>query len=575
MKAKRGGKGPARAGAAPAKGARKPARKPAGKAAGKRVPAAAPRPRPRPAAPRPAPGAPPAPATDALGPLLALSHQMVSARSEPELCAAVSAALDALYPGRAHAIRLVDPVTLALTAFRARGPLRPGAREGLALRRATLEQEGVYVPALEAAGLRLAEADVPLFEESAEVRAVPLSVGGALHGVVNVEARAGVALEPAGDGQVLAQLASTAALGVRNLRSIEELASLKGYLEDLIEHANALIAVVDRGGVVTVWNGALTRLTGATRAEAVGRPLAAFVAEEDHPAAAALLSRTLAGEAVDGAELRLAVVGSVEGRAAFNTAPIRGPGGEVAGVIAIGQDLTRLRSLEAAAEQAEKMAGLGRLAAGIVHELNNPLTAVTMYADALYEKWALGGGAPADVEKLKAIKDAGQRILKLARDLTTYARPSAARPEPVDLATLLDQAAQMCKPALKEADAQVEKAYQPAPQVVVARAAVVQALVNVIANAAQAAPRGGKVRLALSAAGGRVLATVADGGPGMAPEVLARAFEPFFTTKSGKGIGLGLPIARGIIERHGGTISLHSEEGQGTTVIVSLPAKPA
>ncbi len=145
----------------------------------------------------------------------------------------------------------------------------------------------------------------------------------------------------------------------------------------------------------------------------------------------------------------------------------------------------------------------------------------------------------------------------------------------MDLATLLDQAAQMCKPALKEADAQVEKAYQPAPQVVVARAAVVQALVNVIANAAQAAPRGGKVRLALSAAGGRVLATVADGGPGMAPEVLARAFEPFFTTKSGKGIGLGLPIARGIIERHGGTISLHSEEGQGTTVIVSLPAKPA
>jgi PAS domain S-box-containing protein len=392
--------------------------------------------------------------------------------------------------------------------------------------------------------------------------------------VVNVEAPAGRSLEPAGDGQVLAQLATTAALGVRNLRGIEELAALKGYLEDLIEHANALIAVVDRAGAVTVWNGALTRLTGVPRAEALGRALRSFVAPEDEAPLSALLGRTLAGEAVDGHEVRLAVVGGGEARAVFNTAPIRA-GGEVVGVIAIGQDLTRLRSLEAAAEQAEKMAGLGRLAAGIVHELNNPLTAVTMYAEALYEKWALGGGAAADVEKLKAIKDAGQRILKLARDLTTYARPSAAKPEPVDLATLLDQAALMCKPALKEADAQVARAFQPVPQVVGARAALVQALVNVIANGAQALARGGHLTLGLSAAGGRVLVTVADDGAGMAPEVLARAFEPFFTTKSGKGIGLGLPIARGIVERHGGSITLHSEAGKGTTVIVSLPARPA
>jgi PAS domain S-box-containing protein len=406
------------------------------------------------------------------------------------------------------------------------------------------------------------------------VRAVPLAVGGALHGVINVEVPAGLPAERPGDGQVLAQLATTAALGVRNLRGIEELASLKGYLEDLIEHANALIAVVDRAGAVTVWNGALTRLTGVSRGEALGRPLAGFLAPEEAEEAAALVARSLAGEAVDGHELTLAVVGGAEALAAFNTAPIRGGGGEVVGVIAIGQDLTRLHSLEAAAEQAEKMAGLGRLAAGIVHELNNPLTAVTMYAEALYEKWALGGGAAADVEKLKAIKDAGQRILKLARDLTTYARPSAARPEPVDLATLLDQAALMCKPALKEADARVERAFEPVPQVVGARAALVQAFVNVIANGAQALGRGGLLTLTLSAAGGRVLATVGDDGAGMAPEVLARAFEPFFTTRSGKGIGLGLPIARGIVERHGGSITIHSEPGRGTTVIVSLPGKP-
>jgi len=507
----------------------------------------------------------------ALGPLLALSHEVAAARSEADLCAAVSAALDLLYPGCEHAIRLVDPVTLALTAVRARGPLEAGARHRLVLRRAALIAAGLAAEPLAAAGVALVEEDAPIFEGSARVVAEPLAVGGALHGIVQVEAGQGVRLDPGADGEVLAQLATTAALGVRNLRSIDELASLKGYLEDLIEHANALLTVVDRRRQVTVWNRALTQLTGVAREAAVGRPASAVVAADDAPALWALLDRSLAGEAVFGQELRLAVVGGAEARAAFNTAPIRGPGGEVVGVVAIGQDLTRVRTLEAAAEQAEKMAGLGRLAAGIVHELNNPLTAVTMYTEALYEKWALGGGDAADVEKLKAIRDAGQRILKLARDLTTYARSTPGKVEAVDLAVVLEQAASMCKPALKDADARVERAFDKVPTVPGGRASLVQAFVNLIANAAQALRRGGAIRLGLASAGGRVLVTIADDGVGMTPEVLARAFEPFFTTRSGKGIGLGLPTARGIVERYQGTVTLESAEGQGTTVTVSLP----
>jgi signal transduction histidine kinase len=102
----------------------------------------------------------------------------------------------------------------------------------------------------------------------------------------------------------------------------------------------------------------------------------------------------------------------------------------------------------------------------------------------------------------------------------------------------------------------------------------VQCFVNLITNAAQASgPGAAPIRLGLAAEGGRVLATVADGGAGMAPGVAARAFEPFFTTRPGKGIGLGLATARGIVERYGGSISLVSEPGKGTTVTVSLPVK--
>jgi signal transduction histidine kinase len=202
-----------------------------------------------------------------------------------------------------------------------------------------------------------------------------------------------------------------------------------------------------------------------------------------------------------------------------------------------------------------------------------------MYSEALYEKWAFASGAPADLEKIKAIKDAGQRIHKLTRDLTAYARGGSSRPEPVDLAPLLDQAARLCKPAMKESGAQVERDFAEVPQVEGSKAALVQCFVNLITNAAQAlGPGAAPIRLGLAAQGERVVATVHDAGGGMAPELAARAFEPFFTTRPGRGIGLGLATARGIVERYGGTISLASAPGQGTTVTVSLPAhraKPA
>jgi len=113
--------------------------------------------------------------------------------------------------------------------------------------------------------------------------------------------------------------------------------------------------VINRDGQVTVWNGALTRMTGLGRGAALGRALTDFATDDEAAELAAVLERTLAGEPVDGHETRLRAAGGAEARVAFNTAPVRGASGDVEGVVAIGQDLTRLRNLEAAAEQAEKM----------------------------------------------------------------------------------------------------------------------------------------------------------------------------------------------------------------------------
>jgi PAS domain S-box-containing protein len=364
-----------------------------------------------------------------------------------------------------------------------------------------------------------------------------------------------------------------AALGLNDVSSVQQFAALKSFLENLIEHANALVIGVDRRLRVTVWNGAVTRLTGVERVAALGRPLAEFVAAEMVGPLEALLDRTLRGDAVDGFELRLSRCGGAEARVAINTAPVRNTAGLVDGVVVIGQDQTRLRHLEAAAEQAEKMAGLGRLAAGIVHEVNNPLVAVTMYADSLYTKWSAGGGDPGDLEKIAGIREAGQRIQKLTRDLAAYARPGSGKAEALELAPLIDQATLICKPALKEVDAVVQRDFQAVPLVAGNRSALTQVFVNLITNAAQAIRKGGTIRLELHADGGHVRVTVSDDGAGMTPEIQRRLFEPFFTTRSGRGVGLGLATVKGIVERHGATIAVVSEPGKGTHVTVALPTR--
>jgi PAS domain S-box-containing protein len=507
--------------------------------------------------------------------LLALSRDLAEAQSEEHITACVARALQVLFPGRSFAVRLIDHRTLALRTLHASGRLRSGARARVALRRSAIERTGMSLAALEEAGVLIADVDDPLFEGCVVATAVPLTVGGQLFGIVNLEYAPDRASERERDAPLLFRVANHAALGVRNLRSIEELTYLKTYLENLIEHANAFVLVVNRSRELTVWNAALVRATGLAHDAALGEDLLSLVRVEDRPALAKVLDRGFAGDAVAGFETRLLRATGGEARVAFNTAPVVGGSGEVDDVIAIGQDLTLIRSLQAAAEHAERLAGIGRLVAGVVHELNNPLTAVNMYSDVLVEKLTRAGHDPADVEKVRAIHEAGVRIQRLARDLVAYARPSGARTEPVELAEVIEEAVRLAKPALKEHAAVLDKRLAAVPPVEGSRASLVQVVVNLVRNAAQALSDGGHVTVTLAPEGGGVKLTISDDGAGMEPDIAARAFEPFFTTKGGQGIGLGLPIVQGIVERHGGSVSLVTSPGKGTQVTVSLPVSRA
>ena len=514
------------------------------------------------------------PDTAASRALLALSRGLAEARTEDELVQTLARALEVLFPGRSFCIQLVDPTTLGLTALHARGRLRPHARGRLTLRSAAARRTGLSEATLAEAGIRLTERDEPLFEGCESATAVPLTVGGALFGILDLEYEPGAPGDPESDAPLLYQLANHAVLGIRNLRSLEDSNYLKSYLEDLIEHANALILVVNHHRELIVWNAALVKLTGFAREDVIGDDVLDLVAEDERTRFERVLLDGFEGGRVDGVELRLVRRSGGEVRVAVNTAPIHGASGATEGVIAIGQDLTRLRSLEAAAEHAERLAGIGRLAAGVVHELNNPLTSVTMYSDSLLEKLTLARHDPVDLDKLRAIKDSALRIQRLARDLTSYARPTGSRTEPCSLVEIIEEAERMAKPALKEGNASVRHHFDGVPEVDANRASLVQVFVNLVTNAAQAMKEGGgTVDISVASDGGRVRAVVADDGSGMQPEVEARLFEPFFTTRTGRGIGLGLPIVQGIVQRHGGAIAVATAPDRGTTVTVTLPVK--
>jgi PAS domain S-box-containing protein len=521
--------------------------------------------------------APPSPEADpgAARALLDLTRGLAQSHAQEDVAAVLARALASLFPGRAHCIRLFDPMTLAPVATTASAPVVEGGPPPVSLRRSAVRQGGLSEAALESGGLRLVDEDVPCCAGCVRAVAVPLAAGSQLFGVVSLEYPPGAPGAPDADEPLLVQVTNPVGLGLRNLRSVGELTFLKNYLEELLENANALILVTNRQHHVLLFNRAVSRLTGLGGEDALGADLLALLPVGERERARGVLQRSIDGEAVTGFETRLAIRGGGEALVTFHTAPIVGHGGEVEGVIAIGQDLTALKAMERRAEHFQRLAAVGQLAAGIVHELNNPLVAVVTYSDHLLERRRGRELDPGDAEKLRRIRDAGERIQRLARDLITYARPSADSPEPLDLSILLDQAVRMCDPALREARARVLQEIAPAPTILGGRAGLLQVFVNLITNAAQALPpEGGTVTLSLQSLGDEVVARIADDGKGMPPEVQARVFEPFFSTKEGgRGVGLGLSIVQGIVARHGGTIDVSSEPGRGTTFLVRLPLR--
>jgi PAS domain S-box-containing protein len=339
-------------------------------------------------------------------------------------------------------------------------------------------------------------------------------------------------------------------------------------LAELLEQANALVIATDRHGKVQVFSGLFSNLTGWSKEAALGRDFLTLFPEGERIRAAQALAAALRDGRRSNFETRIGGPLGKEAKVALASSPVLGDGGQVEGMIAVGQDLTTLRELEHRMIHAEKLASMGRFAASVAHEINNPLTAVVSCADALL---SCATGNP-EREKLRKIVDGCERILRFTRQLVSYARPSHDRPERVELNALLDTALSYCDHVLSHYGIRVEKDYQDVAELPAIKGNLAQVFVNLITNACQAMQPGGTLRLSTGQEVDCAIIRIADNGAGMDPQTLEKVFEPFFTTKAdGSGTGLGLSIAQSIVESHGGKIEAQSTVGVGTAFVIRLP----
>ena len=506
--------------------------------------------------------------------LLALGREVAGATSEEELVAVIARGVNGLFPGRTFCVRIVDQRTAQLTSLYAEGRLSGSPPDVLVLRRSAAEKTKLAVSSLPADRVQLTDGEVPLlFAGSVRSICAPLVTSGQLFGLINVEYPEGLTADLVTDDRLLIQLANQVAVGIRNAKLIDELTFVRKYLEELLEHANALILVVNRERRIIVFNRLFSRLTGMAKEQVLGQDFLSFVPENERMRVMRIIAGALRGEQVSNFETRVLGQGGREVRVSFATSSVLTARGEMEGVIAIGQDVTVVKELERRVIQAEKLASLGQLAASVAHEINNPMTAVVAYADALLQR-SLVSPHPdaAEQDKLRKVLENSQRILRFTRDLVSYARPAQEKPELVNVHQVIDTAVGFCDHILAQHGVKVARAYGAVPSIAAVKGNLVQVFVNLITNACHAMQPGGEVSLQTEQAGEEVVIRIKDLGTGIDPRHLDKIFEPFFTTKKdGKGTGLGLSIVQGIVEKHGGTIEVASELGRGTTFILRLP----
>jgi signal transduction histidine kinase len=347
-----------------------------------------------------------------------------------------------------------------------------------------------------------------------------------------------------------------------------------GFSGDILAALPEGVALATTEGRVRAANPALAKLFAVEPAALAGLPLGGFLPGVSFEA----------GEVQREREVELSTTaGTVP--IALSTSPLRDKQGALIGVVLVLRDLREVTALRARVITSARLAAVGELAAGIAHEINNPLAYIGANLRALREHWTtvsdawraevvkddvadlLGEGAEMLDDSLEGV----ERAAAIVRDVRAFSHGGGDVAERFDPNELVERALRVANPHLRNR-IRVVRELGAVGAVEGARREIEQVLLNLIVNAAQAIDGAGELRVRTALDGREVTIAFTDDGRGIAPELVARVFDPFFTTKPvGEGTGLGLSISHEIVRRHGGRIDVRSTLGRGTEFTVRLP----
>lgn len=345
-------------------------------------------------------------------------------------------------------------------------------------------------------------------------------------------------------------------------------------LAAIVDSADDAIISKDLNGIVRTWNRGAERLFGYTEEEMVGQPILRLFPEHLRHEEDEILRKLRANERIEHYETTRVGKDGVVHEVSITISPIVNSRGEVVGGSKIARDISGQKKVERMAMQSEKIAATGRMAAAVAHEINNPLSSVL---NLIYLARQPESSKEEVAEYLSTAEAELERVSHIARQTLGYYRDTRT-PAEVYLHDLMETVLTVYKGKLFSLGTVVDAKFNDLRKVRVRSGEIVQVFSNVVSNALDAMPRGGRLSISMNSATvlekEGVQTVVADNGSGISREHLARLFEPFFTTKGNLGNGIGLWIARQLVERHGGHISISSSTGgdeTGTVVTIFLP----
>ena len=349
------------------------------------------------------------------------------------------------------------------------------------------------------------------------------------------------------------------------------------FARRLIDSFPDLIFVVDTAGIYTFVSPRVKDILGYETEETQSLAFGGRTHMEDRPALLALFAEIVGGrQTFASLEVRVRSKQGEWRRLRCHFSPLFNETGKIDGVVISARDVTELKRLEEQLIQAEKLAAMGQMLAGVAHELNNPLTAILGVTELLRDSEGVQENTK---RQLELTHRQARRAARIVQNLLEFSRPAAPQKKQVDVNTLIERTLQLQDHSLRRNNVNVD--FQPQsdlPPVIGDANQLIQVFLNLISNAEHAireVRETGRIQIRIGRIGEHISVTVQDDGVGVAQESLPKLFDPFYTTKRpGGGTGLGLSICMSIVREHGGSIDVETLPAGGSAFTVYLPVAP-